>query len=618
MCGIAGYWGQRPVEDQAVRAMVEALVHRGPDAAGFHQGTGFTGGMRRLSINDPAHGDQPLFNQAGDVALFYNGEIYNYPELRHELEAQGARLRTHCDGEVICHLYDRLGEDLFGRLDGMFAAALWDERRRRLILARDIPGEKPLYYAEPWPGGLVFASETKALARFPGLSLRLDDQALWDFPTFLWVPEPATAFREVRALPRGHLLIADERGVRTRRYEHVFAPQAPAGDEEMIAETRRVVTRAVQSRLLSDVPVGAFLSSGLDSSIVATLASRALPRLDTFTVGFADLSDPYHGRADESVLAEAYARRLGTRHHTIRVEAGDLRRDLIEFCEYGDQPWGVSSGLGVLAVARAARAQGIKVLLTGDGADEMFGGYSWYFHLNGRPPRRRPHDDRPGISCQDVGLPEAARLQVLAGYSPSKRAWAWHYYASEEDKRGLLNLERFAGAQSSLRHFAAFKDHGDWSPEDYIRQDREFYFPNEMLRKADRMTMAHSVEGRVPFAAPAVLALAQGLGYGQAVRGGELKWALRRAFADLLPPEVVARPKHGFNVPVDTWLKDEWADLLDQALDPGSELGRRNILAPGARQAARRMLAQPTRLCGHTLFCLITLNLWLEAVARWR
>lgn len=615
MCGIAGYKIHYPVDEAVLPAMVKELYHRGPDSEGYYLTGDFSAGMRRLSINDLVTGDQPLYNEDRSVVLLYNGEIYNYPELRHELEAKGYRFRTKSDGEVVCHLYAEHGEDLFERLDGMFAVVLWIEPEKKLVLARDIPGEKPLYYARLSDTELVFASEIKSLVKFPGLDLSLNYQSLWDFPTFLWIPEPETVYGSVKALPHGHLLVADTDGIRMRPYANRFnqAPFDPA-DEQVVAETRRVVTEAVHSRLLSDVPVGSFLSSGLDSSIVATLAAQALPHLTTFSIGFEDLSDPYHGRADESSLAAQYARRIGGEHHTILVTAADFRRDLQLFCNHGDQPFAVSSGLGILSIARAAHHEGIKVLLSGDGADECFGGYSWYHHLQ---PTRIPENDRPHptdaiISFQNFGLDLEQRLRVLNAYSPQKRAWAWHYYAAEAEKYALYNPECFEETRSSLRFFDEFRKGADWEAEDFIKQDREFYLPYEMLRKVDRMTMAFSVEGRVPFTAPAVLAHADKLRFKHLVRGGSLKWVLRKAFADVLPAEIITRPKHGFNVPIDHWLTNEWSDLVEEAFAPGSALARHNLIRKDGLNGADAMLHDESRLNGHTIFSYIMLNLWLE------
>jgi len=376
MCGIAGYKTSRWVDDAVLPRMVEALHHRGPDGAGFFRDGDFAGGMRRLAIVDLAHGEQPFRTEDGTITMFYNGEIYNYRELRQRLEAKGYRFRSNCDGEVIPFLYRERGEKLFELLDGMFAVGLWIASEQKLILARDIPGEKPLHYAELAPGEIVFGSEIEALKPFLGIDLSLDRQALWDFPTFLWIPEPRTVYRGIKALPRSHILIADAKGSRLQRFENKFnlAPLCGRDDADVVAETQRVVEEAVKSRLLSDVPVGSFLSGGLDSSIVATISAKHLSTLDTFSVGFEDIDDPYHGRADESQAAADTAARIGARHHTIRVTGRTFKDEIDRFCRHGDQPFAVSSGFGILAVSKAAREAGIKVLMTGDGADEMFGG----------------------------------------------------------------------------------------------------------------------------------------------------------------------------------------------------------------------------------------------------
>jgi asparagine synthase (glutamine-hydrolysing) len=615
MCGIAGYFGPGRAPEGGVAAMLAAMRHRGPDASVSHADGPFQAGMCRLAINGLRSGGQPLYNEDRSVALFYNGEIYNSPALRAELEADGARLNSASDGAVIPHLYARHGLEAFARLDGMYACALWDRTRRRLVLARDIPGEKPLHYVRTPDGGLVFASEIKALRAYPGLELRLDLQALWDFPTFLWIPEPRTVYQGVAALPRGHLLVAQEGRERLLPIPNLFAPaRYPRDPGRRVAMVRDVVTRAVTSRLLSEVPVGCFLSGGLDSSIIATLAASRLDRLTTFTVAFEDIGDPYHGRADESPFARATARRLGVRHEEIRVTGRTFRDALPDFVRYGDQPFGVSSGLGILAVSRRAREMGVKVLLSGDCADECFGGYSWYRWLAlGYAP---PGDGRPPcpMSMQSTGRPLRELLAGLRTQPAPLRAWAWHYYASEADKARLFHPDVGAAAASSLRHFEAFDPSPVWKPEAYVRQDRCFYMPFEMLRKVDRMTMAHSVEGRPPFAAPEILGLAELLPWRDMVRGGTLKAVLRQAFADVLPPEVLSRPKHGFNVPIDHWLRGEWSDLVTEAFAPDSALARHGLIRATSGREALALLREPGRLNGHTVFCYLMLNLWLERV----
>jgi asparagine synthase (glutamine-hydrolysing) len=606
MCGIAGIFstGATPA---IVDRMVRRLEHRGPDSAGYWARGQYVAGMRRLSIVDVAGGDQPLYDETRRIVLFYNGEIYNYPALRRELEAEGVRFRTHSDGEVICHLYRKHGRALFERLDGMFAVALWDDERQTLLLARDYPGEKPLYFSRLEDGGLAFASEIPSLLECGLVSRELDHQALWDYPSFLWVPEPATIYRDIRALLPGEGLEVSVRGLQGFSFkERIRVDDDPvATDADAIAATRRVVEGAVKSRLLSDVPVGAFLSSGLDSSIVCKLAREELSELHTFCVGFEDVADPYHGHSDESLSAESFAKRLGTQHTTVRVTASDFRGLLPKLSYAAGQPFAVSSGLGILAIAREARNRGVKVLLSGDGADEAFGGYSWY------PAIPQSFAVRPGRSevkrflDRDGSLEE--RIARVAGYPGPLRAWAWHYYASEEEKTALFHPD--VKAETSLHCFSQSRFD---TPIDYLQNDREFYFHNEMLTKVDRMTMAFSVEGRAPFAAPAVQRHAQRLSWDKLIRDGQLKWVLRRAFSSVLPADVVARPKHGFNVPIDHWLQGEWSDLFQETFAEDSPLRQRRIVRAGADRYAKELLADPRKLAGHVLFTFVMLHLWMR------
>ena len=612
MCGIAGYRIKYRVDEQVLLRMLGAMYNRGPDSVGYFHSGDYHAGMRRLSINDLKTGDQPLFNADRSVALLYNGEIYNYPELRRELEDDGYKFSTHSDGEVICHLHQKYGENLFEKLDGMFAAALWIEKEKKLILVRDIPGEKPLYYAKLSETSLVFASEIKSIIHFPKIDLSLDYQAIWDFPTFLWIPEPDTIYQHVKALPPGHILISDHSGMCIKKYKNRFGKRyLDFTDNEMIAETREVVESSIRSRLLSDVPVGCFLSGGLDSSLVTTIASKYMKKLTTFTIGFENRHDPYHGMADESSYAEAYAKKLGTIHHTIRVKAEDFLAHLDDFCLYADQPFSVSSGLGILMIAKAARNAGIKVLLSGDGADECFGGYSWYKYVGGNTDQMaEKHGCGNDVSFQNFGLPLSARLRILKDYSPQKRAWAWHYYASESEKVKLYSTDLSSKVKSSLRIFYDYNATRRWVPEDFIKQDRLCYLPNEMLRKVDRMTMAHSVEGRTPFTAPSVLALSEHLKYSQMVRDDKLKWILRKAFEDLIPEDIINREKHGFNVPIDYWLKNDWHFLMENAFSKNSAIYQHGLLSENSGFIADNMLNDDNRLNGHTLFSFIMLNLW--------
>ena len=558
MCGVAGILSTEPACRSEVERMLEALIHRGPDDVGFFRDGPFHGGMRRLSINDVEGGMQPLFNQDRSIAVLYNGEIYNSPRLRSKLETQGVQFRTRSDGEVISHLYERVGERVFEHLDGMFAVALWDIKAQKLLLARDISGEKPLFYSELGDGKLAFSSEAQSLIKCSRVSRELNRQALWDFPTFLWTPEPQTTFEHVQALERGSYLVADLKSTRIAQYPY----QADVGLEidpnvDPVTMTRDVVTYAVKSRLLSDVPIGAFLSGGLDSAIVTALTTQELGPIDTFCIAFEDIDDPYHGRANEADAAQETADFLGTNHHTINVTASDFGELIEDFCKFSDQPFGVSSGLGVLKVADFASEMGIKVLLTGDGADEMFGGYSWYPLLPHIADASLGMSQSQDVSFQSRGKKNEELVQNLQQLDQPTRAWAMHYYASEADKRAIYHPDFTAGPSDSRRHFGK---EGRWEPVDYLGHDRDYYFPFEMLRKADRFTMARSVEGRVPFAAPLVRRLVETFSWADLVPEKRLKTCLRDAFRDILPMGVIERPKHGFNVPVDHWLSTDGVD----------------------------------------------------------
>jgi asparagine synthase (glutamine-hydrolysing) len=613
MCGIAGFKINKRVDDQVLNRMVQELYHRGPDMDGYYRQGSYQAGMRRLMINDLDTGGQPFYNRDESVVVFYNGEIYNSPQLRQDLMAKGYRFRTSCDGEVICHMFDEYGLELFEKLDGMFAIALWQKNENRLILARDIPGEKPLYYSQISNNEVVFASEIKSLKLFSGLDLKLNKQAIWDFPTFLWIPEPLTVYENVYALMPGHLLIVDDNGLEIKKYPNKFSQvDGVLTEEELVSKTREVVENSIKSRLLSDVPIGSFLSGGLDSSIVATIASQHVDQLDTFTVGFEDVEDPYHGKADESLAAAEYAKQLGTNHHTIRVNADTFKNELDTFCKYGDQPFAVSSGLGLLMIAHAAKDAGIKVLLSGDGADEIFGGYSWYEYFPMQAQESSTENLVGDVSGQNHGLSWQERVNHLSSYDAQKKAWAWHYYASENEKASLFSEEVVGETKTSLRYFTEYNSAQEWSHEDFIRQDRQFYLPNEMLKKVDRMTMAYSIEGRPPFVAPSVLALAEQFKYSHLIKDGNLKWVLRKAFEDVLPNDIIYRPKHGFNVPIDHWLKNDWADMVDETFDKSSALNKNGLINEKSLVQAKKMVNDKDRLNGHSIFCFIMLNKWLQ------
>ena len=606
MCGIAGIFSSDLDKKASVRMMVSALIHRGPDSDGYWGNSFYEGGMRRLSILDIEGGKQPLFDESGQIVLFYNGEIYNSPELRKSLEKDGFIFKTNSDGEVICHMYRKYGKNLFSKLDGMFAVALWDNHLQNLILARDFPGEKPLYYSELDGGGIAFSSELNSLLKCSNVSRELNYQAIWDFPSFLWVPEPETIYKKIKAIPPGEGLIISQKSKSSFSFkENICVPSYSYNDNaELILNVKDVVTKAIKSRLLSDVPMGAFLSGGLDSSIVSMIAKSQLNQLHTYCIGFEKALDPYHGLADESSMAEEFASWLGTKHHNIVVTANDFKDLLPKFIKSAGQPYAVSSGLGILAVSQYAHNDGVKVLLSGDGADEAFGGYSWYANLPKISNNTNTRDDYQRY--YDLDHMGDKGLELLETYPRSVQAWALHYYASEKEKHSLFSSD--FKAKSSLRFFDTLSNK---SPYDFIKHDRAFYFPNEMLSKLDRMTMAFSVEGRAPFAAPMIQMFVSQLPYNSLVKKNILKWALREAFKNDMPSNVLKRPKHGFNVPIDFWLKGEWSDMVEETFSNNSYLVKRGLLNKNARKYALEILNDKKKITGHVIFCFVMLNLWM-------
>ena len=383
-------------------------------------------------------------------------------------------------------------------------------------------------------------------------------------------------------------------------------------DSEIINDTKNIVESAVKSRLLSDVPLGSFLSGGLDSSIVTKIARMQSGCLSTFSIGFEDIPDHFHGKADESKQAEWFANKLNTKHTTIKVNDKYFYDLLDEYTFYGDQPFAVPSGLGILSISKEAKKQGIKVLLSGDCADECFGGYSWYEHLKLPYNFSKNNGHKDIISMHNNGLSISEKLNFFRNYSPKERAWAWHYYAHEIEKQELFSEDLTREIHSSLDYFSAFNSQNEWDPETYIANDRDFYLTNEMLTKLDRMTMANSIEGRAPFASVSILEHANNLSYKNMVRNGSLKWTLKKAFSDIIPDEILNRPKHGFNVPLDYWFKNSWSSLIDETFSKQSALSSKGFISDDSHKIAKNMLFSENRLNGNTLFSFVILNKWME------
>ena len=621
MCGISGVVAPgRPHSPDEIAEPLRVLRHRGPDAEGWFPGTGAVVAQNRLAVIDLVTGDPPTTNEDGTVGAVLNGEIYNYRELRQELGRDGHRFSTQGDTEVIAHLAEGLdGLALARRLDGMFAFAVWDEPRRRLLIGRDRLGKKPLYY---WTGGgrLVFASEIKGVLANAGVPRQLDPGAIPAYLTFGYVPTPRTFFAGVRSLPPGHVLTLDSRA--EPRIEPYWEPRAvgaadvPRLELGMTAAARAVrstLEQAVEHRLVSDVPLGAFLSGGIDSSTVgALMAGLSGPRVQTFTIGF----DDRHG-FDERPYARQVARRYGTDHHEFVAEP-----DAVELIErlvwHHDQPFGDSSAIPTFLLNQLTRRH-VKVALSGDGGDELFAGYERF--AAGLALRRWgfvPAPARQAARRVVMTLPRAAlggRVASLQRFMSSRAARLPDAY---RDWLSLFDVEM-------LRE--SLEDSDPWALEDYARLwqrsqgaatvDRlldlnlRSYLVDDLLVKADRMSMAHALEVRSPFLDRELVELALRLPPELKLRRFSLKRVLKEAVRDLLPQEVIERRKKGFGVPLDRWFREDLRSYVDATLGaPDARV--RHHLRPGV---VDRLLAEHHRASrdhGQRLWALLTLEVFLR------
>jgi asparagine synthase (glutamine-hydrolysing) len=602
MCGISGIASTDVVDRARLEAMSATLVHRGPDSDGVFVDAGIGLAARRLSIIDLAHGDQPLANEDGTVTVVQNGEIYNHAELRRELERAGHRFATRCDTEVLAHAYEEWGHDFAGRLRGMFAVALWDASRRRLVLARDRFGIKPLVYRQAG-GELLFASELRALPR-----AEVDLDALEAFLAFNCIPAPLTIFAGARKLPPGHLLVWEDGSARLER----FALPAPLPERETTAaELRERLRDSVKAHLVSDVPVGVLLSGGVDSSLLAALAAEeASEPLRTFSIGFEERS------FDETADARLVAERYGTDHHEL-VLRPDAARLLPALAEAFDEPFADSSALPTYLVSELA-AREVKVALSGEGGDELFGGYYTYaadlLALRiGRVARlTRPLVERLPASTRRVSFDyKAKRFARAAHLPPLERHHGWKEIFSAEARAELTGRRHASDPVDLLRgHF------GETAGAELLLRlqhvDLGVIMVADQLTKTDRASMAHSLEARVPFLDTAVTDLALALPRRQRVHMLRKKVLLRQAAAPLLPPEIVRGSKRGFSIPAAAWLRGELEPFAREVLSPET-LRRQGYLDPAAvRRVLDRHVSGREDL-SRQLWGLLALTLWHEA-----
>lgn len=590
MCGIAGLVvapGQ-PAPDPALgRRMNTVIHHRGPDEGGLHHDERALLGMRRLSIIDVAGGHQPMYAADGQVCIVFNGEIYNYRELRAELEREGHGFATHSDTEVILQGYLRHGAGIFERLDGMFAVAIWNRRSQELLLARDRLGEKPLYYAHD-PRRILFGSELKSLLQSPDCPREPDDDALRAYLAYGYVPCPLSVFAGVRKLPPAHYLRWRDGAIGLVRYwRPSLSPKTALGEHEAAERLEELLRRAVASRLVSDVPFGAFLSGGLDSStVVALMAQHLRQPVRTFTIGFREAA---YNELDD---ARRVARHLGTEHHELVVEpdAVDLLHRLVW---HFDEPFADSSAVPTYLVSELAR-QHVKMVLTGDGGDELFGGYDRYLKLL-KLERLGPLRAPASLLLRAAGiLPGAAGERLYRVGERLQLPFRERYLSGVAVMR--------ADVARRLRPQAGGPDHfhlpvlaepgsdlgaGDDPLDRAVAIDLQSYLPDDILVKLDRMAMAASLEGRSPFLQPDLVQFALSLPAHYRVRDGRGKHLLRKVAGKWLPPRATGKPKQGFAIPLADWFRGPLRTLAADTFSSRA-FRERGLLRAEAAQALLR------------------------------
>lgn len=613
MCGIAGLVataGLQPTDERLVDAMLLSLAHRGPDDHYAICDQHAALGARRLAIIDLDTGRQPLSNEDGMVWVTQNGEIYNYLELREELTTRGHVLKTKGDTEAIVHAYEEFGDDFPNHLRGMFAVAIWDAGRRRLVLARDRLGKKPLYWRLA-DGRLSYGSELKALLADPTLERKIDRDALALYLQYQYVPAPRTIFKGVYKLPPASLLVWEGSEPRIDRYwSPSYEPKRRTTAQEDVEECLSLLRESVRLRLRSDVPLGVFLSGGMDSSVVTALIVEASNKpVRTFSIGFAEEDH------NELPYARAVAKQLGTSHvdEIVTIDAIDL---LPKLAYHYDEPFGDSSAMPTYRVAELA-AQELKVVLTGDGGDESFGGY-------GRYTNRSKIELLTRIPGSRI-LSSAARAitsRSLSGQQNRLRAELW--YALERmtpDERYISHMSifgpdlsrRLLGKDAGSDQSAFLGDVLEAGPRDHLdrllRADLLTYLPEDLLVKMDRATMANSLEARSPLLDHKVVEFAASLPGNRKINRGETKVVLRAVAKTLLPAELVDRPKMGFGIPIHDWFRDGLGNVYaDMVLAPGS--ATRDYLD---RDVAASQLAEHRRgeaNNGHRLWALLMFEQW--------
>ena len=577
MCGIAGFIVKdrnAPIAEREalLDTMCRVIRHRGPDDQGMLVKNRAAIGMRRLSIIDLAGGHQPIFNEDGTIAIVFNGEIYNFQELKKELESRGHRFQTNSDTETIVHAYEEFGEDCPNHLRGMFAFAIWDEREEKLFIARDRVGKKPLYFAKTKSGAFVFGSELKSLMLHPEFEKELNNEALDAYLTFGYVPDPISIFRNVEKLAPGHFLIFQNGEVSTKQYwDFRYEKTEARKEEDYLDELRSLIDEAVRIRLISEVPLGAFLSGGVDSSAVVGYMTRNMSQpVKTFSIGFNE--DSY----DELKYARIAAKHFGTDHHEFTVTP-DIVKIVDELVWHFDEPFADSSALPTYMVSKLARDY-VTVILSGDGGDELFAGYTRYVVDKKRSGLSRlPRFVREGLMKPlSESLPHGALGRNYLGnvsLEPIDRYIDGISHFTELNKRSLYTKDfraklcnnGFSAGHKLFRSFAEKVDTGD-AVDKLLYLDSKTYLPGDILTKVDRMSMAVSLEARTPLLDHKLIEFVTRIPSSLKLKGLETKHIFKRAVRGLVPDEILDRPKQGFGVPIQEWINRQLRERIHEIL----------------------------------------------------